>query len=176
MDFKELIQKRYSVRQYKNITVDREKIEMVLDAGRMAPSAVNFQPWQFIVIRDKEMLEKIHSCYSREWFKTAPVVIVICGDHGEGWHRASDGKDHTDIDVAIAVDHMTLMATEIGLGTCWVCNFNPGLTRDILDLPPNLEPVAMLPIGIPEEEDDLSSKVKKRKPLNQIVHWDGYKG
>ena len=176
MGFKELIQKRYSVRQYKNIIVDREKIEAVLDAGRMAPSAVNFQPWQFIVIREKDMLEKIQSTYSREWFKTAPVVIVICGDHAEGWHRASDGKDHTDIDVAIAVDHMTLMAAEMGLGTCWVCNFNPGLARDILDLPPNLEPVAMLPIGIPEEDDELSTKVKKRKPFNQIVHWDAYKG
>lgn len=175
MNFKDLVLKRYSVRQYKDVPVEREKLDMVLEAGRMAPSAVNYQPWQFIVVRDPEILAKLHGCYSREWFKAAPVVIVVCGDHSEGWHRTSDGKDHTDIDVAIAVDHMTLQAVELGLGTCWVCNFNPFLSKDVLNLPDHLEAIAMLPIGYPSDNDVLSSKSKSRKPLSQILHWDQFK-
>lgn len=174
MSFKQLILKRYSVRQYKNISIDREQIEKVLDAGRMAPSAVNFQPWVFIVVREPGMLNQIHGCYSREWFKTAPAVIVVCGDHAEGWHRASDGKDHTDIDVAIAVDHMSLQAAELGLGTCWVCNFNPQQAKLVLNLPSNLEPIVMLPIGIPEDNDEISTQKKGRKTLSQIVYWEKY--
>lgn len=174
MDFKKLITKRHSVREYKNLPVDRELIEEVLDAGRMAPSAVNYQPWEFIVIRDNEVLQKVFSCYNREWFKSAPVVIVVCGNKSKGWRRNLDGKNHTDIDVAIATDHMTLQAAELGLGTCWVCNFNPHLAKEVLNLPDELEPIVMLPLGYAAENDDLSTKSKNRKPLSHIVHWETY--
>ena len=174
MEFKDLVKKRYSVREFKSEAVERDKIEIILEAGRMAPSAVNFQPWYFIVVRDPNILSKLHECYTREWFKTAPVVIVICGDHSQAWHRKSDAKDHTDVDAAIAVDHMTLQAADIGLGSCWVCNLNPYTTKDVLGLPSHIEPIAMLPIGYPSENTDLSSMVKKRKPFNEIVSWDKF--
>lgn len=174
MNFKDLVLARYSVRQFKEEPIDREKLEMVLDAGRLAPSAVNIQPWHFIVIREKENLQEIWASYSREWFKTAPAIIVVCGDYSEGWRRAIDGKNHTDIDAAIAIDHMTLQAADLGLGTCWVCNFNPSVLKSVLQLPENIEPVAMLPIGYPIEQSEISSQTKKRKSFSQIVHWEKF--
>ncbi len=171
MDFKDLAQRRYSVRSYQSTPVDRELLLKVLGAALLAPSAVNFQPWKFIVVTDPELLARLHGCYHREWFKTAPACIVAIGDHDKGWHRPTDGKDYTDIDVAIAIDHLMLAATEIGLGTCWICHFNAEKCAEIFDLPANFEPIAMIPIGyaksgtIPE---------KKRKTLDQTVLWNKF--
>jgi len=85
-------------------------------------SAVNFQPCVFYVVTDQVLLAQLQDCYNRDWFKTAPMCIVACGNHQQAWHRKLDGKDHTDIDVAIAVDHLTLAAVDMGLGSCWICN------------------------------------------------------
>lgn len=172
MSLLNIIKRRYSVRNYLPDTIEFEKINAVLEAGRLAPSAVNFQPWHFVVIQSPEALSAIHECYHREWFNTAPACIVICGDHNQGWKRAADKKDHTDIDIAITTDHMTLMATALGLGTCWVCNFDVEKTKQTLKLPDHLEPIVLLPIGYPA-----SSEIpdKKRKPLQEIVSYDTYK-
>ncbi|MCJ7696027.1 MAG: nitroreductase family protein, partial [Anaerolineaceae bacterium] len=105
--FIDIAKSRYSCRKYDSRPVENEKLELVLEAGRVAPSAVNFQPWHFYVIQGTDHLSKIHQVYHREWFRTAPCVIVICGDHSAAWKR-SDGKDHCDIDAAITTDHMTL--------------------------------------------------------------------
>ena len=121
--FLELAKKRYSLRNYLDTPVEDEKLMVVLEAGRIAPSAANFQPWHFIVIRDEEMRKKAGTTYNRPWFRKAPVIILICGDHHASWKRA-DGKDHCDIDISITTDHMTLAAAELELGTCWVCNFD----------------------------------------------------
>ncbi|NLW60572.1 MAG: nitroreductase, partial [Firmicutes bacterium] len=118
MSFLELTKKRYSVRKYKDQPVEREKLLQVLEAARNAPSACNFQPWHFIVLTDETIKSKVAETYPRDWFKKAPVVIVACGDHSVSWKRA-DGKDHCDVDLAIAVEHMALAAAELGLGTCW---------------------------------------------------------
>jgi nitroreductase len=115
MTFIELAKLRYSCRNYDSRSIEKDKLELILEAGRVAPSAVSFQPWHFIVIQEKESLTKAHAVYHRECFRTAPCVIVICGDHHQSWKRKQDGKDHFDIDIAIAVDHMTLQATELGL-------------------------------------------------------------
>lgn len=166
MHFFELIKKRYSVRGFKNTAVELEKLKSVMEAARLAPSAVNFQPWKFFVITDRKILNELSKTYSREWFKTAPTCIVACGDHQTSWKR-SDGKDHCDIDVAIAVEHIMLAATELGLGTCWVCNFDAKMCAEILNLPKELEPVAMIPIGYP----DIVAVEKKRKPIEEIVEY-----
>jgi nitroreductase len=100
-------------------------------------------------------------------------VIVVCGDHTRSWHR-TDGKDHADIDVAIAVDHMTLAAAEAGLGTCWVCNFNSMDLAKILNLPKGTEAAVMLPIGYPAEEGDPDRHGEKRKPLSEITVYNGF--
>ena len=109
--------------------------------------------------------------YERQWFETAPLIIVVCADHLQSWKRSYDGKDFAGIDVAIATDHMTLMATSLGLGTCWICHFNTKKCIELLNLPPNIEPIALLPVGYPKGEMPL----KKRKKLNEIVFWNGFK-
>jgi nitroreductase len=173
--FLEIARKRYSCRNYDSRPVEQEKLELILEAGRVAPSAVNFQPWLFYVIRETDELLKFHAAYHREWFRTAPCVIVICGDHVQSWKRKADEKDHSDIDVAITTDHMTLQATELGLATCWVCNFDTDKTRELLGLPDYLEPAVILPVGYPLDEVNPDRHGEKRKPLSEIVSY-GMKG
>jgi nitroreductase len=171
MDFLELAKRRYSCRSYSDAPVEEEELNLVLEAGRVAPSAVNFQPWHFYVIREARNLAELHRVYHREWFRTAPCVIVICGDHNTSWKRR-DGKDHADIDVAITTDHMTLQATELGLATCWICNFDPDMTREVLKLPEHLEPLVILPLGYPLDQADPERHKEKRKPLSEIVTFE----
>jgi len=171
MDFLKLAKNRFSVRKYKSKPVSQEDLLYVLEAGRIAPSAVNYQPWQFLVVQEKENLKKVYSLYHRKWFQEAPVVIIILADHSQSWKR-SEGKDHADIDAAIAADHMTLAATDRGLGTCWVCNFDKQKTIEALNLPDNLEPVVFLPLGYPDQETDINRHKEKRKPLEKIVSWE----
>jgi nitroreductase len=171
MNFKELAQRRYSVRSYQSTPVEKEKLIQVVEAALLAPSAVNFQPWKFVIVNDPSLLTKLQSCYHREWFKSAPACIVAIGDHDKGWHRPTDGKDYTDIDVAIAIDHLMLAATEIGLGTCWICHFNAEKCADLFQLSSNFEPIAMIPIGYPESEN---GPEKKRKSIDQSMQWNKF--
>lgn len=170
-NFLDLAKHRYSVRNYKPDPVPDEDLNYVLEAGRIAPSAVNYQPWKFLVIRDQETLAGVHTLYHREWFRQAPVVILLLADHSQSWHR-SDGKDHADVDVAIATDHMTLAATDRGLGTCWICNFDKGKTVRHFKLPDHLEPIVFLPLGYPDSEPDLHRHKTKRKPLDEVVFYE----
>lgn len=160
--------RRYSVRSFDGRRVPDDLLTYVLNVARLSPSAVNFQPWSFIVVRDPVLLEGLSAVYSREWFRLAPACIVVCGLHKESWHRRSDGKDHCDIDVAIAAEHICLAAAEVGLGTCWVCNFDVAGCRSLLGLSDDTEPVVLLPIGFPA---DVEIPEKKRKSLEEIVVW-----
>lgn len=169
MNFLELASKRYSVRSFENRPVEREKLLYVLEAARLAPSAVNFQPWKFVVLTEPENLKAVLDIYPREWVKTAPVIIMALGDHELAWHRKSDGKDFMDIDVAIAIDHLMLAAAEQSLGTCWICNFDFDKCCKIFNLPENLEPVAFIALGYAIEDP---SPEKKRKSMDQMVHWE----
>ena len=174
MSFLDLAKERYSVRKYKNIPVEEEKLNQVLEAGRIAPSAANYQPLIFVVITDEIMRKDIATTYQRPWILQAPVIIVICGDHSRSWRRP-DGKDHLDIDAGIAVDHMTLSAAELGLGTCWVCNFDSMLCHTILGLPSNIETIALLPLGYPADEVDVNRHDTRRKSIDEMVFWNGFK-
>nr|WP_321409895.1 nitroreductase family protein [uncultured Carboxylicivirga sp.] len=166
MHFNQLLRERYSIREYKSQKVSKALLMEVLEAGRLAPSAANKQPWKFIVVSEEDNLSKLKSAYNREWFKKVPQIIVVCGDHSESWKRSFDSKDHCDIDIAIAVDHMTIRASELGLGTCWVCHFDPVLVKDLMQLPDSIEPIALLPIGYPLEN---KPPYKIRKNLDEIV-------
>ena len=172
MSFLELAKKRCSVRKFLDKPVEKEILLKVLEAGRVAPSAHNKQPWHFIVIQDSEMRKKVAESYKRDWLKAAPVLLVACGDHKEAWHR-DDGKDHCDIDLAITVDHITLQAADLGLGSCWVCDFDAVKCKEVLSLPAELEPIAIIPLGYPVVESDPERHSSRRKPLEEIVHWDG---
>ncbi|GAH17561.1 unnamed protein product, partial [marine sediment metagenome] len=112
----------------------------ILEVARIAPSATNAQPWRFIVVRKKQVREKLKAAYSRPWFWTAPVVICACGITSEAWRR-SDGKSYLDVDVAIAMDHLILAATAEGLGTCWIGAFEPFEIKRILNLPLDLSSI-----------------------------------
>lgn len=171
MKFSQLINQRRSVRKYKSHPIEQEKLEQVLDAARLAPSAVNFQPWHFIVFTRPDKLDLLHMAYNREWLKTAPVIILACADHSQSWKRSIDGKNSADMDVAIAVDHLTLQAAELGLGTCWVCNFDVQRCAEALNLPGHIEPVAMIPIGYPAAKN---ASPKKRKLPEEVIHWEAF--
>jgi nitroreductase len=169
MSVLELMKKRCSVRKYQDKPLEREVLLKVLEAGRVAPSACNKQPWHFIVVQEKGLKERIGG----SWAAKAPALIVICGDHRKSWCR-QDGKDHCDIDIAIAVDHMTLAATDLGLGTCWICWFDAFQCAQELKLPDRIEPIVLLPIGYPAETSNPQRHDKARKPLDEIVSWDDF--
>lgn len=167
MTFLELVKRRYSVRGYDlNKPVEPEKLKYVLECARLAPSAVNMQPWKFYVITDRTVRERLNECYKREWFQTAPVVIVVTANHDISWKRSYDVKDHADIDISIAVEHICLAATEQGLGSCWVCNFQADTCAHILDLGDHEEAVAMIPLGYEAEH---LLKEKNRKTFDELV-------
>ena len=167
MNFKELCQMRYSVRAYKPDAIPAEKMEYIKEWARLAPSAVNKQPWHFITFTNEEDRQRLQQCYDREWFKEAPAYILVCENQGEAWTRRYDGKNHADIDAAIAIEHICLAAAEQGLGTCWVCNFRVQLCQELFQIPEHLYPVAIIPIGFPA--DDVIPE-KTRKEISEI--WE----
>jgi nitroreductase len=170
MDFLDLVKKRRSVRSYLDKPVSDELLEKVLEAGRLAPSACNNQPWVAIVIKDDASRGKLENVYKREWFLRAPVIIAVCCDRSLSW-KSADGRDSCAIDAAIALDHMTLAATELELGTCWVGAFNAAEARKVLMLPENIDPIAFSPLGYPGPEKALP---KNRKRLDDIVFRERY--
>ena len=168
MNFLDLVKKRYSVRSYEERQIENEKMEYIMECVRLAPSAVNFQPWHFYVVTDSERHDALKSTYKREWIQSAPCIIVACANHEESWHRRSDNKDHADIDLAIAIEHLCLAAAEQGLGTCWVCNFDAALCHEVMAMPENVEPIALIPIGY---TPDAEVPEKKRKTIEDICTY-----
>ena len=166
MTLLELSQKRFSARKYTDEPVSEEDLNYILEVTRMAPSAVNKQPWKFLVVKSEEARKQLQECYNREWFKSAPLYIICLREPETNWIRQEDGKQHGDIDVAIATEHLCLAATERGLGSCWVCNFNVAKLKETF-LYSGCEPVAIIPIGHPV--DDCPMNEKKRKPLEEII-------
>jgi len=164
MDFLELVKSRYSCRAYKSLSVEKEKVDYILECVRYAPSAVNKQPWRFHIVSEDDDKARLQQCYNRDWFKTAPMYVIASILHDEEWVR-SDGKHHGDIDIAIAVEHLCLAATEQGLATCWVCNFDAALCKQLFSLPANEEPAVVIPLGYAADE----IRPKTRKTIEEIV-------
>lgn len=164
MDFLELVKSRYSCRAYQPRSIEKDKLDYILECVRLAPSAVNKQPWRFRIVSSEEEKKKLQQCYRREWFSTASLYIIASILHNEEWVR-SDGKHHGDIDIAIAVEHLCLAATAQGLATCWVCNFDVDLCKKMFVQTDNEEPAVIIPLGYASDE----AKEKKRKPMDEIV-------
>lgn len=168
MKFEELANTRHAVRKYLASPIDSELIEKLLDVARKAPSAVNFQPFKVFVVSSNDKLEAVKKCYHREWINSAPVIIVVVAQYEMGWKRALDGKNYADIDAAIFIDHLMLQATEMGLGTCWVGNFDVEELSRVLQLKKDEKAVGMFPVGFPADD---TVPVKKRKGLDEFVVW-----
>jgi len=169
MDFLNLAEIRYSVREYTPEPIPDRLLNEVLEAARLAPTAHNNQPFRLIVLDTAERGADLRRVYDRDWFVQGPVVIAIVTVTEEGWRRMDD-KNYADVDAAIAFDHLILAATERGLGTCWIGAFDPDAAREVLGLPDGVEPLAFTPLGFPAEEPGF----KRRKELDEIVRYGGW--
>jgi len=167
MEFSELIRARYSVRAYKPDPVEEEKLHQVLEAAQLAPTAANRQPFQLIVIHTAGAEADLRRIYARPWLTQAPLIVCICSVPAQGWVRV-DGKNYADVDVAIAMDHLVLAATNLGLGTCWIAAFDPASARQVLGLPDGVEPIAFTPLGYAVGQPG----PKQRKELDELVRYE----
>ena len=167
MEFFDLIAKRYSVRAYQSKPVEQEKLNKVLEAANLAPTAANRQPFQIIVIQTRGKEAELKKIYHRDWFSQAPIVICFCALKAEAWSRM-DGKDYADVDATIAMDHLILAAADLGLGTCWVAAFDPKAASEVLGLPDDVESLAFTPLGYPAD----NWRPKRRKLLMEIVRHE----
>lgn len=165
-DMLSLSRERFSARKFTSDAVSLEDIDYIMECVRLAPSAVNKQPWKWLIVRSETAKQQLQEAYDRSWFKTAPMYIVGMKNVEENWERRYDGKPHGDIDVAIAAEHLCLAATERGLGTCWVCAFDPAIVRQHFHRD-GFEPVVIVPIG--HIADDCPRSEKKRKAIEEIV-------
>ncbi|MDR1937104.1 MAG: nitroreductase family protein [Tannerellaceae bacterium] len=174
MNTLELIRKRCSIRQYSSTPVEEDKIEYLLEAARLAPSACNNQPWYFLVVTEEEGRRKLYECYPREWVKPVPLFIVVCGDHSQSWKRPADGKDHLDVDAGIVTEHICLAAAEIELGTCIICHFDVSRLHAAFHLPGQVEPVAIISTGYPADPELFAKTPKRRKPASEVVRRETF--
>lgn len=168
MDFLKLAEKRYSVRKFSDKPIEQEKLELILNAGRVAPTAKNNQPQQIYILQSAEALEKLGRC--SPCLYGAPAAILICYDKDVSWKR-NDGKEHGDIDASIVLTHMMLQAEELGLGTCWVCVFDPVAVAAEFGLPGNLVPSSLMPIGYAAGDAEPAPRHFERKPLADTVRF-----
>jgi len=166
----EAIKKRQSVRSYQEKEIPEEALQEILEAGRLAPSAHNNQDWKFIVIKDESLRKKlVTACLNENIFiGEAPVVIAGCATNAD--NIMPNGEHCYPIDLAIALDHMTLQASSLGLGTCWIGVYSQDQVKEILGVPENVRIVALMPVGYPKE---LKSK-RGRKPLSEIICYNKY--
>ncbi len=171
MEFNELIRIRESIRSYDpDRHVPEEVLKRILDAGRLAPSANNCQPWKFILVSSPAMLEKVKACYKREWLQTAPHILVVLGMRNQAWNRKYDGYNSVETDVTIAMTHILLAAENEGVGTCWVAAFDPEMLKEAIRPDANQEIYGLMPLGYPKPGFiKVSSKI--RKSLEEIVEY-----
>ncbi len=169
MDFIKLAKERHSVRKFSDKKVEQDKINLILEAGRIAPTACNNQPQRILVLENKEELEKLKDCTPCHF--DAPLAILVCYDNTISWKRPFDNKDGGEIDASIVTSHMMLEVTELGLGTTWVGHFDPAAMIKAFDLPENIIPVALLPIGYPSEDSVPHPNHNKRLEKSETVFF-----
>lgn len=168
MDVYEAIRTRKSVRAFLDKEVPDETLNRVLEAARLAPSASNRQEWRFIIVRDAGMREKLaEAARGQQFVAQAPTVLACCAE--TDGHVMTCGQLCYPIDVAIAIDHITLAAAAEGLGTCWIGAFDESKVKELLGIPPETRVVELLPLGYPKEPEPAA---KQRLPLSQIVKYE----
>jgi nitroreductase len=166
MDVAQAIRNRYSCRSYHDKPLEQDKLRAVLEAARLAPSAKNLQDWRFVVVTDKQTKKKVVAAANNQTFlETASVIIVACTVSD---HVMRCGQAVGPIDVAIALEHMCLEATELGLATCWIGSFYPDKVKQILDIPDNVMIVELLALGYPAD----TARQSRREAIDQIVSFE----
>jgi len=170
MNVLDAIAERYSVRAYEDRPIEDAKLQAVLEAARKAPSGNNRQPWKFVIEREQRTRAKLaEACGGQKFVAQAPVVLVGVGLTPDRIMECDIPGD--PVDVAIALDHVTLAAVELGLGTCWIGAFDQDAVRDLLDIPRSAKVVGVLPLGYPA----MRPYGKTRKPLDEIMCWDQWR-
>jgi nitroreductase len=167
MELFKAIEERRSVRAYKDKPVEKEKLDRIFDAARLAPSACNFQEWRFVVVTDHEKRQALMEAANNQQFVgEAPVVLACCAETDK--HVMRCGELCYPIDVAIAIDHITLAAVALGLGTCWIGSFYPDKVRAILNIPETIQVVELLTLGYPADKP----KSKNRRTVGEIRFFE----
>lgn len=170
MSFLEIAKTRSAVRKYQDKKVEPEKLENILEAAHVAPTAANLQPVRIIVVQEKNGLDKIGKAAN---IYRAPLAFIVCADHSKVWKRPFDGKVTTDIDASILTDHMMLEATDLGLGSVWICYFKPDVIKAEFELPDNLEPINILAVGYSDEKPaDKERHSSTRIPMSKLVCYE----
>ena len=169
MSVLETAKARSSVRDYTGQAVEEVKLQKILEGAHVAPTAANMQPVRLIVVRSREGLSAVSESAN---IYGAPVAIVVCADRSKAWMRPYDNMVTADIDASILSDHMMLMATELGLGSVWICYFKPDALKQGLNLPKNLEPINILALGYSAEpEADKDRHSQTRIPMDELVQY-----
>ncbi len=168
----ELLAARYSVRKFAQEQVSEEHLEKILEAGRLAPTACNNQPQKVLVIRSEAGMEKLAKCTSCTF--GAKTALVICHDTDLCWHRKYDGKSSGDVDASIVTTHLMLEAASLGVGTTWVMWFDPAAVREAFNLPDNIEPTAILPMGYPAEDAKPAPLHSQFRPKEETVVFEQF--
>ncbi len=171
MDLMEAIKTRRSIRRYKALQVPETLLREVLNAARLAPSADNAQPWKIIVVRDEQLKLKLSSaCNGQKFMAQAPIVLAACGIPEDAFPTVGGYMSSHVIDATIALDHLTLAAHAVGLGTCWIAAFKEDKVRSILGIPEDVRVIALTPLGYPDETPEKTP----RKNLEDLTVFDKY--
>jgi nitroreductase len=178
MEFVDVVKTRTSIRGYSDKPVEEEKLRYVLDCARRAPSWANKQCWRFVVVREKDTIKELAKhCLFNRWIQTAPVVIVACADPSES--GSHDDLPFYAVDVAIAVEHLILAATDVHLGTCWIGAFSEQKIKQQLEIPKRIRIITLIPLGYPSDKKGVIASItralangEKRKSLDEIVHYE----
>ena len=165
----ESIRKRYSCRSYQQRAIEQEKLDQIFEAARLAPSAKNIQDWRFVVVTDKEKKRQIAEAACEQKFLEKAGAIVIACSNGDYVMRC--GQPIGPIDIAIALEHICLQATDSGLATCWIGSFYPEKIRSILDIPDNIAVIELMAVGYPADE----MKEPKREPIEKILCYEKWR-
>jgi len=172
MEVIDAIYGRRSIRSYKNENVSEEVIKKAIECGIHAPSAGNLQPWEFVIVRDKEIKRKLYKAsYSQSHVLDAPVLIVICADIMRSAYYGSRGMNLYALqDTAAATQNILLSLYSMGYGTCWVGAFNERMVREILGLPKDIRPVAIITVG----KGDEKPKKRELRTLDEVIHYEKF--
>lgn len=171
-NFLELAKERYSVRKFVDKPVEKEVLDVILQAGHVAPTGCNMQPQRILVINTPTSIEKLRKCTKCHF--NAPTALLVCYEKDDCWTRKYDGQTSGVIDASIVTDHMMLQAASLGVGTTWVMHFNPQLMREEFNIPQNIEPVALLVMGYPSPDATPYPQHSAFKPAENLISYDTF--